>query len=186
MSELPSDYRSLLETHAEEQGEMFRRMQFDLGGAKEWKKSSVEEILRSVRENGISPVFLEQVAAMGRYLLISSCGKYPPPLQGIWGGTWKPAWIGGFVWDSNLNLAISAASMSNLQECAETYATYVERLLPGWRLNAQNYLGCRGFIVAHYNDPLNGYLTHLGMVSLGCFGLEGLDGIYDLCMNMQC
>lgn len=129
---------------------------------------------------------MEQVAAMGRYLLISSCGKYPPPLQGIWGGTWKPAWIGGFVWDSNLNLAISAASMSNLQECAETYATYVERLLPGWRLNAQNYLGCRGFIVAHYNDPLNGYLTHLGMVSLGCFGLEGLDGIYDLCMNMQC
>ena len=28
---------------------------------------------------------MEQIHAMGRYLLISSCGKYPPPLQGIWG-----------------------------------------------------------------------------------------------------
>lgn len=162
LSELPTDYQVLLEAHAKKHGEIFRRMQLDLGGAENWKKNSVEEILRSVRENGISPVFLEQVAAMGRYLLISSCGKYPPPLQGIWGGTWKPAWIGGFVWDSNINLAISAASMSNLQECAETYATYVEHLLSGWRLNAQNYLGCRGFIVAHYNDPENGYLTHFG------------------------
>lgn len=162
LSELPTDYQVLLETHAKKHGEMFRRMQLDFGGAEDWKKSPVEETLLSVCENGISPVFLEQVAAMGRYLLISSCGKYPPPLQGIWGGTWKPAWIGGFVWDSNINLAVSAASMSNLQECAETYATYVEHLLPGWRLNAQNYLGCRGFIVAHYNDPENGYLTHFG------------------------
>ena len=108
------------------------------------------------------PLFMEQIHAMGRYLLISSCGKYSPPLQGIWGGGWKPAWIGGFVWDSNINLAISAAAMSNLPECAESYCTYVEHLLPGWRLNARNYLGCRGFLVAHYNDPENGYLTHFG------------------------
>lgn len=26
----------------------------------------------------------------------------------------EAAWIGGFVWDSNINLAISAAAMSNL------------------------------------------------------------------------
>ena len=38
----------------------------------------------------------------------------------------------------------------------------MEHLLPGWHLNATNYLGCRGFLVAHYNDPANGYLTHFG------------------------
>lgn len=141
---------------------MFRRMEFDLGCASEWKGIPTEQMMETVNKQGITPLFMEQMHAMGRYLLISSCGKYPPPLQGIWGGGWKPNWIGGFVWDSNINLAISAASMNNLPECAESYCSYVEQLLPGWRLNAKNYLGCRGFIVAHYNDPENGYLTHFG------------------------
>ncbi len=160
LSRLSRNYADLLAPHSREHGDMFRRMQFDLGCAKEWETTPTEKMLATAKEQGATPLFLEQVQAMGRYLLISSSGKYPPPLQGIWGGGWKPDWIGGFVWDSNINLAISAASMSNLPECAETYCTYVESLLPGWRLNAKNYLGCRGFIVAHYNDPENGYLTH--------------------------
>lgn len=162
LSGLPGKYDELLVSHSREHGEMFRRMQFDLGCEKAWEETPTEKMLSIANTEGINPLFLEQVHAMGRYLLISSSGKYPPPLQGIWGGSWKPAWIGGFVWDSNINLAISAASMSNLPECAETYYNYVKRLLPGWRLNANNYLGCRGFIVAHYNDPENGYLTHFG------------------------
>jgi hypothetical protein len=99
---------------------------------------------------------------MGRYLLISSSGKYPPPLQGIWGGNWSPPWQGGFVLDSNVNLAISAASMGNLPECAQSYFNYIKGLLPGWRLNARKYLGCRGFLAANYTDPQKGYLVHLG------------------------
>ena len=162
LSRLPEQYDALLAPHSYEHGEMFRRMQLDLGCAKAWEETPTEKMLSMADRQGITPLFLEQVHAMGRYLLISSSGKYPPPLQGIWGGSWKPAWIGGFVWDSNINLAISAASMSNLPECAETYYNYVKNLLPGWRLNAKNYLGCRGFIVAHYNDPENGYLTHFG------------------------
>lgn len=162
LSRLPDSYRQLLKPHSSEHGEMFRRMQLDFGCETGWKTTPTEKMLAEAELKGVTPLFLEQVHAMGRYLLISSCGKYPPPLQGIWGGGWKPAWIGGFVWDSNINLAISAASMSNLSECAETYCNYVESLLPGWRLNAKNYLGCRGFIVAHYNDPTNGYLTHFG------------------------
>lgn len=159
---LPTNYDKLLKTHAQTHGKMFNRMQMNLGCADLWKTTPVETMLEEAHRSGVTPLFLEQVQAMGRYLLISSCGNFPPPLQGIWGGGWKPAWIGGFVWDSNLNLAISAASMSNLPECAESYSRYIESLLPGWRLNAQNYLGCRGFIVAHYNDPLTGYLTHFG------------------------
>lgn len=162
LAHLPTNYQQLLKQHSREHGNMFRRMQLDLGCASGWKATPTEKMLSDANLQGVTPLFLEQLHAMGRYLLISSCGKYPPPLQGIWGGGWKPAWIGGFVWDSNLNLAISAAAMSNLRECAETYSKYVESLLPGWRLNAKNYLGCRGFIVAHYNDPVNGYLTHFG------------------------
>lgn len=137
-------------------------MQLDLGCGEQWTVTPTEQMLAQIKETGPTPLFLEQLHAMGRYLLISSCGKFPPPLQGIWSGGWKPAWIGGFVWDSNLNLAISATTMSNLPECAESYNRHIESLLPGWRLNARNYLGCRGFVVAHYNDPTNGYLTHFG------------------------
>lgn len=162
LSGMPASFYQLLAPHAKAHGEMFRRMQLDLGQADGWKNTPVEQMLSDIHQKGMTPLFMEQIHAMGRYLLISSCGKYPPPLQGIWGGGWKPAWIGGFVWDSNINLAISAAAMSNLAECAESYCKYVEHLLPGWRLNARNYLGCRGFLVAHYNDPENGYLTHFG------------------------
>lgn len=162
LSELPDDYEELLAPHRLEHGRMFNRMQLDLGCAKEWAETPTEKLLEVSAQQGVTPLFLEQVQAMGRYLLISSSGKYAPALQGIWGGGWKPAWIGGFVWDSNINLAVSAAAMSNLPECAESYNEYVKSLLPGWRLNAKNYLGCRGFIVAHYNDPENGYLTHFG------------------------
>ncbi len=160
LTALPQDYASLLEPHAREHGAMFRRVMLDLGCTTQWPQTPTDQMLATAQEKGVTPLFLEQMHAMGRYLLISSCGKYPPPLQGIWGGSWNPAWHGGFVLDTNLNLAISAVSMGDLPECAESYFGYVERVLPGWRLNARNYLGTRGFLVSHYSDPEKGYLNH--------------------------
>ncbi len=161
MAKLPAQYQELLTPHAQKHGEMFRRVTLDLGCEKQWSDMPTEKLLAHSTSKGITPLFLEQTFAMGRYLLISTSGKYPAPLQGIWGGSWKPAWIGGFVLDSNLNLAISAAAMGNLPECAESYFGYVERILPGWRLNARKYLGCRGFLVPHYSDPEKGALLSL-------------------------
>lgn len=142
LDKLAANYDKLLRPHAQKHGELFHRMQLDLGCGEQWTVTPTEQMLAQIKETGPTPLFLEQLHAMGRYLLISSCGKFPPPLQGIWSGGWKPAWIGGFVWDSNLNLAISATTMSNLPECAESYNRHIESLLPGWRLNARNYLGC--------------------------------------------
>jgi alpha-L-fucosidase 2 len=162
LQQLTVNYDQLLALHARQHGEMFRRVMLDLGVAKQWTSTPTETMLAEAHQKGITPLFLEQMHAMGRYLLISTSGKYPPPLQGIWGGGWKPAWIGGFVFDSNVNLAISAISKGDLTECAESYFGYVERLLPAWRLNATNYLGCRGFLVPHYSDPEKGFLNHFG------------------------
>lgn len=162
LSALAINYEELLAPHAKLHGDMFRRVVLDLGAGAQWLDTPTEKMLADAHTHGITPLFLEQMHAMGRYLLISSSGKYPPPLQGIWGGSWNPAWIGGFVMDSNVNLAISAISTGDLEECAESYFGYVERLLPSWRLNARNYLGCRGFLVPHYSDPEKGYLNHFG------------------------
>ncbi|HEX7261392.1 MAG TPA: glycoside hydrolase N-terminal domain-containing protein, partial [Luteolibacter sp.] len=160
LAALPADYEALLAAHARKHGDMFRRVSLDMGAAKEWGSVPVRQLLADIRAKGPSPLFYEQMHAMGRYLLISSSGKYPPPLQGIWGGSWKPRWVGGFVLDTNLNLAISNISMGDLPECAESYFGYVERVLPGWRKNARGYMGCRGFLVPHYSDPETGYLCH--------------------------
>lgn len=162
LSQLPSAYEQLLAPHVALHGEMFRRVELDLGQASQWKAIPTEEMLADADKNGITPLFLEQLHAMGRYLLISSSGKFPPPLQGIWGGSWRPAWNGGYVFDSNMNLAISAMSTGDLAECAASYFGYVERLLPAWRLNAKSYLGCRGFLIPHYSDPERGFLNHFG------------------------
>ena len=109
---------------------------------------------------GATPLFVERAHAIGRYLFISSCGRYPPPLQGIWGGGWNPAWSGGFVFDSNVNLQVSAGIAGNMHESMESYFDFIERLLPGWRENANKLLGCRGFLPAHYANPETGYLDH--------------------------
>ena len=160
LAALPSDYDALLARHAAGHGEMFRRVVLDLGQAGHWGDQSVEQLIERSVETGVTPLFLEQAFAMGRYLLISSSGRYPPPLQGIWSGEWSANWAGGFVLDSNVNLAISTVSMGDLPECAESYFSFVERQLPGWRANAAAYLGTRGFLVPQYADPETGYLTH--------------------------
>ena len=162
LAKLPGAYDELLAPHAKEHGEMFRRVVLDLGAAKQWATTSTEQLIASSTEKGVTPLFLEQIHAMGRYLLISSCGKYPSPLQGIWGGNWSPPWQGGFVLDSNVNLQISSAAMGNLPQCAKSYFGYIKGMLPGWRLNARKYLGCRGFLAGNYTDPETGYLVHLG------------------------
>lgn len=162
LTALPLKYDALFGPHAAQHTAMFRRVQLNLGCATQWANTPVEKMLAEAHQQGPTPLFLEQMHAIGRYLLISSSGKYPPPLQGIWGGGWTPAWNGGFVFDSNVNLAISAISTGDLPECAESYFGYVERLLPAWRLNARSYLGCRGFLIPHYSDPEKGYLNHFG------------------------
>lgn len=86
LSKLSDNYMELLTPHSLEHGTLFRRMQLDLGAAAEWRETPTEKMLATIHQKGANSLFLEQVHAMGRYLLISSSGAYPPPLQGIWGG----------------------------------------------------------------------------------------------------
>ncbi|TWT75763.1 hypothetical protein CA13_73360 [Planctomycetes bacterium CA13] len=157
---LPNDYESLLKPHADKHGEMFRRVTLDLGCEKQWREESTEKLLADIHTNGVTPRFLEAIHAMGRYLLISTSGKYPAPLQGIWGADWRASWGGSFTTNSNVNLAISSFGMGNLPEIAEGYYGYIERQLPGWRANAKKYLGCRGILASLNMDPETGYETH--------------------------
>ena len=160
LSNLPNSYDALLQPHARIHGERFGRVTFELGAKEKWKTESNEKLLARIKTDGVNPHFLEKTHAMGRYLLISTCGRYPAPLQGIWGAGWTPAWGGSWTTDSNVNLAISSASMGNLPECAESYFGFVERQLPGWRANARKLFGCDGIVCSINSDPETGYQTH--------------------------
>ena len=158
---LSENYSDFFDKHAVEHSKLFKSVELKLTNDT-LNNVFNEDMLKQSLKEGATPLFVERAHAIGRYLFISSCGRYPPPLQGIWGGDWNPAWAGGFVFDSNVNLQVSAGITGNMHESMESYFTFIERLLPGWRENANKLLGCRGFLPAHYANPETGYLDHFG------------------------
>ena len=80
----------------------------------------------------------------GRYMFICCAGELPPNLQGIWTGSWNPAWSGDFTLDTNLQLAIQHAHSGNLAELMEGYFRLIEGFDPEWKLNARRTLSTRG------------------------------------------
>jgi hypothetical protein len=68
-----------------------------------------------------------------------------PNLQGIWSGSWTPAWSGDFTLDTNVQSAMASACSANLPELMEGYFRTMESFYPEWRLNAKRIYGCRGF-----------------------------------------
>ena len=159
LADLPIDYDELFKKHALAHQKIFRSAELILT-PDTLNQINNEEMLAQLPKKGATPLFVERAYAMGRYLFISSCGRYAPPLQGIWGAGWTPQWAGAFVFDSNVNLQVSAGISGNMYESMESYFSFIERLLPGWRENATKLLGCRGFLPAHYANPETGYLEH--------------------------
>lgn len=159
LKSLPHDYDELFEKHALAHQKLFRSAELILT-SDTLNQINNEDMLEPLLKEGATPLFVERAYAMGRYLFISSCGRYAPPLQGIWGGGWNPPWSGGFVFDSNVNLQVSAGISGNMHESMKSYFDFIERLLPGWRENANKLLGCRGFLPANYANPETGYLDH--------------------------
>ena len=81
----------------------------------------------------------------GRYMFICSAGELLPNLQGIWSGSWTPAWSGDFTLDTNVQAAMASACSANLPDLMEGYFRLIEGFYPEWRINARRIYGCRGF-----------------------------------------
>lgn len=137
---LSENYDELFEEHAVAHRKLFNSAKLTLTNDT-LNDINNEVMLEQSLKEGATPLFVERAYAMGRYLFISSCGRYAPPLQGIWGGGWNPEWSRGFVFDSNVNLQISAGIAGNMHESMMYYFDFIERLLPGWRENATKLLG---------------------------------------------
>ncbi|MCH7225864.1 glycosyl hydrolase family 95 catalytic domain-containing protein [Haloferula sp. A504] len=156
LDKVEADYDKLLSSQAKLHGELFNRVRLDLGGSAEDHKKSTEELLEISTWEDINMALLEKEFDAGRHNIISSTGKLPPNLQGIWGGTYVPNWASDFTHNGNVPSAIAANLPGNMPELTPAYTSYIESLIPDLQLNAKHLFGARG-IVLPSRTSTNGY-----------------------------
>jgi hypothetical protein len=138
-----SSYEALLEKHASIHGEMFNRFSFKLGSNEE-KHVTSEDLLNSSSFGKLNNDLLVQIMEAARYTLISSTGELPPTLQGIWGGTWRPAWSGDFTHNGNVPSAIASGYNTNFIEVMDAYTNYMYSMFDDFKDNARDVYGFDG------------------------------------------
>jgi alpha-L-fucosidase 2 len=139
-------YEALLEKHVKIHGEMFNRFSFNLRSN---EKSNItgEDLLKTSSPGKLNNDLLVQLMKAARYILISSTGELPPTLQGIWGGTWRPAWSGDFTLNGNVPSAIACGLNCNFQEVTEAYINYMWSMLEDFKDNARDLYHAPGIFV---------------------------------------
>uniref|UniRef100_A0A7V2F7A8 Glycoside hydrolase family 95 protein n=1 Tax=Rhodothermus marinus TaxID=29549 RepID=A0A7V2F7A8_RHOMR len=160
LATLPADYETLLAPHAAAHGSLFHRMALDLEGGEDRQQSSETLLAKQQAQDHILPALLEKLFDMGRYVLISSCGHWPPNLVALWTGEWRPPWSGDFTLDANLNLQMAAANIGALPEAVASFTRLIEGLLDDWRDNARQLYGCGGVLSGSRTDGRCGWHTH--------------------------
>lgn len=159
LARVPTDYDQLFAPHARAHRALFERVQIHLGAGVDRWLSSEALLDRAAKTGRLSMALLEKMYEAGRYMFICSAGELPPNLQGIWTGTWKPAWSGDFTTDTNVELAMKQVFSGNLIELARGYFRLIEAALMDWRLNARSYYGCGG-VLAPPRMSNNGLMLH--------------------------
>ncbi len=155
------DYDALFAPHAKEHGALFSRVTLDLGGGANRARPTEKLLDIAAREDSLPPALMEKMYDAGRYMLICTAGELLPNLQGIWSGSWTPAWSGDFTLDTNVQSAMAAACSANLADLMEGYFRKIESLYPEWRLNARRTYGCRG-LFSSSRASNTGLLLHWG------------------------
>jgi len=143
---VPADYDALLAAHAAIHGEIFGRCTLRLSSPDEQRVSG-EALQAGSSVGATSPALVEKAFAASRYGIISSTGKLPPALQGVWTGTWKPCWSGDYTLNGNVQSMVAASLCGNHYECLESLMDYLDSLMDDFRDNARELLGFRGPLI---------------------------------------
>jgi len=167
-------YQQLLEKHGVIQKDIFNRFSFSLGEKAKASKTS-EQLLKSSGFGKMNPDLLVALMEASRYIAMSSSGEVPPALQGVWGGTWRPAWSGDFTLNGNVPSAIACGMNTNLLELSESYLNMMWSWMDDFRFNAKGMFKAPGIYVPsrasdsgktyHYGD----YYPHLLWLANGAW-----------------
>jgi hypothetical protein len=148
LAALPANYQILLKGQIAAHQAIYDRVRMDLH-ASEADRAKPNEALLAMQKTSAMPVpaLWERLFDAGRYYYLSSSSdQYPPDLLGIWTGDTNVGWNGFYTLDANLNLQIGGGNIGDIPEAMEGYFRFIERLRPGFEINARKLLGCRGML----------------------------------------
>lgn len=142
-----TSFEEQLQEHVGLHAELFNQVSFDLAAPEE-RKRSIENLLEEMElESTVPPVLYEKLYDASRYVLLSSTGTSIPNLQGIWTGSFTPAWSSDYTFDTNVQLAISSLAGLGLFSSLEGVFNKLKTYYKDFEANAMAYYGCRGYFV---------------------------------------
>ncbi|SHJ37700.1 alpha-L-fucosidase 2 [Arenibacter nanhaiticus] len=147
-------FDDLLERHIEDYGELYARVDLDLGG-KSLDSIPTDQRLKNIKEGKDDPDLAAKLFQYGRYLLISSSrpGTNPANLQGLWNHHIEAPWNADYHLNINLQMNYWPAEVTNLSECNVPLFSYGDRLLERGRITAKEQYGIdRGAVMHHASD----------------------------------
>lgn len=168
---LTTDYESLLQSHVLIHGELFNRVQLNIGGGSD-HELTIEELLAKTTNEILSKALIEKEFDAGRYNIISCTGELPPVLQGVWAGTYSPSWASDFTHNGNVPSAIASMLMGSTPELMLAYTSYMESIIPYMELNARRIFGARGIILPS-RSTTNGFNNAFAPRFAGAFWVGG-------------
>ena len=168
---LGKGYTDLLTPHAEIQSAAFNRFSLQIGEEPVEVRTS-EDYVSASSPGNLQPELVNQLCEAARYIALSSSGDLPPTLQGIWGGTWRPAWSGDFTLNGNVPSAIASGMNTNLLELSEAYLGYMWSHWDDFVSNARGLYQAPGLFVPSRSSS-SGNCYHYGWAYPHLYWLAG-------------
>lgn len=165
-------FDELMTEHLRDYQTLYRRMSIQLGGESSQSQLSTPERLKAYADRHSSGKAPEDhgletlLYQYGRYLMISSSrkghGALPTNLQGIWCISRQPPWRCDFHTDVNIQMNYWFTSASNLQDCFEPFAKWVDSIREVRKEETLKVLGVeRGWLMRSENGPFGGSTWHI-------------------------
>ena len=146
-------YDRLLEDHLASYGELFNRVELQIGEPKS-QELTLDEHWREFLEND-DPWLPVCYFHFGRYLLISSTREdlLPPNLQGLWANTIQTPWNGDYHLNINVEMNHWPCEVCNLSELHLPLIRFTEGLVESGSKTARSFYGVHGWVAHMMSNP---------------------------------
>lgn len=154
------DYVELLARHREERARTIPPATVRLSPHPPTGRST-EELLAAVDDPASARELLDLQLAASASLVDASTGVYAPTLQGIWSGSFDPAWSSDFTMNGNVQNGAVAASLSGgAPHQLRTWIDMIVGFAPDLRDNAERLFGAEGWLLPSRSSWRHGLTTH--------------------------
>lgn len=145
-------YQAILNGHIGDHGQLFSRVNINLGSTDSVKNTTDQRIKDFAKGN--DPQLAALYFQYGRYLLIASSrpGGQPANLQGLWNNQLYPAWDSKYTININTEMNYWPSEVTNLAELNEPLVEMVRELSQTGQKTASEMYGANGWVAHHNTD----------------------------------